>query len=301
MRLSALKVLRYATGGTHEEGESAGRNRRRACGGSRGSCSGQCSRVFDARRGANRAAAGDVHERRRADPAALLPELPSSRLDRADVAADLRRRAAVGAIHEEPRRRSAQMPPWHVDATVGIRKFKDDPSLSDEEIATSSRGSTAARRAAIPATCRRPDSSTIRDRWHIGKPDLIVTMPSRSERRRRRAGLVGRLSRRCRADRGSLHQGRGSQAGVAGRDAHRPPRGREPRRPRRSVRPAAARSSNTPSARTATSIPEGAGKLMKAGSKIRFNMHYHSVGEVITDRSQSRHWCSIRKATCRST
>ncbi len=32
--------------------------------------------------------------------------------------------------------------------------------------------------------------------------------------------------------------------------------------------------------------PEGAGKLMKAGSKIRFNMHYHSVGEAITDRSQ---------------
>src|SRR6187399_3064429 len=29
-----------------------------------------------------------------------------------------------------------QMPPWHLDRTVGIRKFKDDPSLTDEEIAT---------------------------------------------------------------------------------------------------------------------------------------------------------------------
>src|SRR5262249_60835616 len=29
-----------------------------------------------------------------------------------------------------------QMPPWHVDRTVGIRQFKDDPSLSDREIAT---------------------------------------------------------------------------------------------------------------------------------------------------------------------
>ena len=26
-----------------------------------------------------------------------------------------------------------QMPPWHVDRTIGIRKFKDDPSLSDAE------------------------------------------------------------------------------------------------------------------------------------------------------------------------
>ena len=33
-------------------------------------------------------------------------------------------------------------------------------------------------------------------------------------------------------------------------------------------------------------FPDGAGKLMKAGSKIRFNMHYHSVGEEITDRTQ---------------
>src|SRR4051812_39797210 len=29
-----------------------------------------------------------------------------------------------------------QMPPWHVDRTVGIRQFKDDPSLTDQEIAT---------------------------------------------------------------------------------------------------------------------------------------------------------------------
>ena len=25
---------------------------------------------------------------------------------------------------------------------------------------------------------------------------------------------------------------------------------------------------------------------MKAGARVRFNMHYHSVGEEITDRSQ---------------
>jgi hypothetical protein len=29
-----------------------------------------------------------------------------------------------------------EMPPWHVDKTVGIQKFKDDVSLSDGEIAT---------------------------------------------------------------------------------------------------------------------------------------------------------------------
>src|SRR5204862_1635805 len=29
-----------------------------------------------------------------------------------------------------------QMPPWHIDKTVGIQKFKNDRSLSDAQIAT---------------------------------------------------------------------------------------------------------------------------------------------------------------------
>src|SRR5437773_9622922 len=29
-----------------------------------------------------------------------------------------------------------EMPPWYIDRTVGIRQFKDDPSLSDAEIDT---------------------------------------------------------------------------------------------------------------------------------------------------------------------
>ena len=29
-----------------------------------------------------------------------------------------------------------QMPPWHIDRTVGIRHYKNDLSLTDEEVAT---------------------------------------------------------------------------------------------------------------------------------------------------------------------
>ena len=29
-----------------------------------------------------------------------------------------------------------QMPPWHIDRTIGIQKFKNDRSLSDEEVMT---------------------------------------------------------------------------------------------------------------------------------------------------------------------
>src|SRR5690349_3520899 len=29
-----------------------------------------------------------------------------------------------------------EMPPWYIDRDIGIQKFKDDPSLTDDEIAT---------------------------------------------------------------------------------------------------------------------------------------------------------------------
>src|SRR5271168_2546563 len=38
------------------------------------------------------------------------------------------------SIKERVARRD--MPPWHLDKTVGIRHYKNDRSLSDEEIAT---------------------------------------------------------------------------------------------------------------------------------------------------------------------
>src|SRR5438477_12531888 len=34
---------------------------------------------------------------------------------------------------------SREMPPWYIDRTVGIRKFDNDPSLTDEEVATITR------------------------------------------------------------------------------------------------------------------------------------------------------------------
>ena len=81
------------------------------------------------------AQAPHVHQGRRADPAAVVPELPSPGRHRADVAADLRGRAALGApIKQKVANR--EMPPWYIDRHVGITEFKDDPSLTDEEIAT---------------------------------------------------------------------------------------------------------------------------------------------------------------------
>ena len=71
-----------------------------------------------------------------------------------------------------------EMPPWYIDKTIGIQKFKDDPSLSDAEIETIVKwvddGAPKGNPADMPAPRQFQDEG---DRWHIGQPDLVVTMP----------------------------------------------------------------------------------------------------------------------------
>ena len=67
------------------------------------------------------------------------------------------------------------MPPWHLDKTVGIRHYKNDRSLSDDEIATIARwvdnGAPQGNPADLPPA---PTFSSEKD-WFIGTPDLLVT------------------------------------------------------------------------------------------------------------------------------
>jgi hypothetical protein len=73
---------------------------------------------------------------------------------------------------------SREMPPWHVDRNVGIQKFKDDPSLSEDDIATITAwvdgGSQRGNPADMPAARQFADGSE----WAIGKPDLVVKFPA---------------------------------------------------------------------------------------------------------------------------
>jgi hypothetical protein len=70
-----------------------------------------------------------------------------------------------------------EMPPWYIDRNVGIRKFKDDPSLTDQEIATIAKWVDAGAPAGNPADAPKPREFSDLNAWQIGKPDLIVTMP----------------------------------------------------------------------------------------------------------------------------
>ena len=61
---------------------------------------------------------------------------------------------------------SREMPPWYIDRNVGIHKFKDDPSLTAEEIATIAAwvdaGAPQGNARDLPPARAFSDNSTIR-------------------------------------------------------------------------------------------------------------------------------------------
>ncbi len=175
------------------------------------------------------------------------------------------------------------MPPWFVDRNVGIRHFKDDPSLSDKEIAAIAAwvdsGSPEGNRADMPSARKFDDA----DHWHIGKPDLIVPLPVPFTVKPQTADWWGNLV----SDSGltedryikSVETKPSAEGGI--RVVHH------------SVTSLidedgvsdAGTLNEYAVGKNGDFYPEGSGKLIKAGARIQFNMHYHSVGEQITDQT----------------
>ncbi|HYL38392.1 MAG TPA: hypothetical protein VEV17_20915 [Bryobacteraceae bacterium] len=77
------------------------------------------------------------------------------------------------SIKERVARR--EMPPWHLDKTVGIRKYKNDISLSDTEIATVLKWVDTGAPQGNPADMPKPLDFSNENTWFIGQPDLLVT------------------------------------------------------------------------------------------------------------------------------
>jgi hypothetical protein len=71
-----------------------------------------------------------------------------------------------------------EMPPWHLDKTVGIRHYKNDRSLSDDEIATVVRWADNGAAQGNPADLPTPLVFRPETDWYIGEPDLKVTTPN---------------------------------------------------------------------------------------------------------------------------
>ena len=70
------------------------------------------------------------------------------------------------------------MPPWYIEKNVGIQRFKDDLSLSDDEIRTIAMWADNGAPQGDPADMPTPPPFIDVDEWQIGEPDLIVSSPS---------------------------------------------------------------------------------------------------------------------------
>jgi len=67
------------------------------------------------------------------------------------------------------------MPPWHIERNVGIQKFKNDPSLSDAEIATITSWVDHGAPEGNPADMPAPLKFANDEQWQFN-PDIIVAM-----------------------------------------------------------------------------------------------------------------------------
>jgi mono/diheme cytochrome c family protein len=187
------------------------------------------------------------------------------------------------------------MPPWHVERNIGIQKFKDDPSLTDAEIATIGawvdQGAPKGNMADMPA----PKQFDADDMWHF-KPDLIVEMPV--------VHIVPANSPDVFMDfisDSGLTEDRYVRAvetkpgpGARGVTHHLLTyliQDVDPSEKLIGVDDVRGGSNETflneyAVGKNGDILPEGTGKLMKAGAKIRFSTHYHASGKETGDRSR---------------
>ena len=75
------------------------------------------------------------------------------------------------------RNKQGVMPPWYIEKDLGIQHYKNDVSLSNEEIAKiaqwADNGAPQGNRADAPAPLNFADVNA----WAIGEPDVIVVLP----------------------------------------------------------------------------------------------------------------------------
>ncbi|MBM3770503.1 MAG: cytochrome c [Acidimicrobiia bacterium] len=172
-----------------------------------------------------------------------------------------------------------EMPPWYIDRRVGITRFKDDPSLTDEEIDTIVRWVDGGVPRGNPADMKPNPNFADQGLWHIGKPDVVVTMPKDLIV----AAAAPDQWRDVMVDPG-LTEDRWLMAVET-----------KPTKGWRVVHHAVT-TLVAPDGTSATDLgsrllneyalgknedvfPEGSARLIKAGSKINFNVHLHSIGE----------------------
>jgi mono/diheme cytochrome c family protein len=72
------------------------------------------------------------------------------------------------------RNQRGAMPPFFVEKTIGIQKFKHDPSLTEEQIVTIAKWADSGAPRGNPADMPAPLHFDDADKWTIGEPDIVL-------------------------------------------------------------------------------------------------------------------------------
>jgi hypothetical protein len=190
-----------------------------------------------------------------------------------------------------------EMPPWHIDKTVGIQQFKNDRSLTDAEIATIVRwidaGAPKGDMKGLPPAPVVPDPN----RWQLadslGPPDLVIrstpyTIAANTQDKWARPTVETGVTeprwvraievKPARAEsRKVVHHAlayllQTEPEGITGlaESAH-------------DHQSNAGLFMEWAVGKVGQIFPADAGKLMLPGSRIRWEIHYHAIGEEIKD------------------
>jgi hypothetical protein len=173
-----------------------------------------------------------------------------------------------------------EMPPWYIDRNVGVRHFKNDVSLTDQEIATIAGWVDGGAPKGSPADMPPPRQFETTNTWQMGSPDLIVQLPKDLEipaeagdrwidilvdpgltEDRYISGIEVRPLKGFRA----IHHVTTSMKHEDDADDGDNVQG--------------AFLNEYALGKNADLFPEGAGRLIKAGTKINFNLHLHAIGQ----------------------
>jgi len=188
------------------------------------------------------------------------------------------------------------MPPWHIDRSVGIQRFRNDRSLTEAEIATIvgwvDGGAPPGNRADMPPPERWPDPSAWQLVEQFGEPDLVVRsepfdVPAHGQDKWWRPSVPTGLTEArwvraievkpsIPAGRRSVHhvlalleQEEHGVTGLASSAAHS------------GSRMTAGLFMEWAVGKVGEIFPENAGKLMLPGSRIRWEVHYYATGQSV--------------------
>ncbi len=176
-----------------------------------------------------------------------------------------------------------EMPPWGIDRNVGFNKFRDDPSLTDAEISTIVRWVDGGALRGDPADMPPARAFADPNKWQIENPDLVISMPRDYTIKARGSdetlnfvtdpGLtedryIQAIETKPNVESlGAVHH---SNTNVIEDEVNEPQ---------------GTFLNEYSLGKNADVFPEGSARLLKAGSKILFNVHYFSMGEEVKSRS----------------